>query len=124
MFEKEADSYVNGFLKLLDWKQFDQHDKVVMFSAFKDGAEFGYGKAKADLATAGKEMNVLIKWHKVADGDLPKEEKLYLATTKEGSLILAYYNGIYWETKYNTNVMGHALEVILAWCELPKYTEE
>jgi hypothetical protein len=117
MFEKEADSYANGFLKLLDWKQFDQHDKVVMFSAFKDGAEFGYNKAKKDI-------NVATRWHKVADGDLPKEKKLYLATTKEGSLILAYYNGTYWETKYNTNVMGHALEIIVAWCELPKYTEE
>lgn len=49
MFEKEADSYANGFLKLLDWKQFDQHDKVIMFSAFKDGAEFGYNKAKKDI---------------------------------------------------------------------------
>jgi len=112
MFEKEADSYANGFLKLLDWKQFDQHDKVVMFSAFKDGAEFGYNKANAT------------RWHKVADGDLPKEKKLYLATTKEGSLILAYYNGTYWETKYDMSANGHAVEVILAWCELPEFKEE
>lgn len=90
------------------------------------GLKAGKDMADADLATVAYMQGAeryKTKWHKVSDGDLPKEKKLYLATTKEGSLILAYYNGTYWETKYNTNVMGHALEIIVAWCELPIFKE-
>ena len=64
------------------------------------------------------------KWHKVADGDLPNENKLYLVATREGGLIISYYNGAYWETRYNISAFGHAVEFVIAWCEIPQYTEE
>lgn len=94
--------------------------------AFIAGFKAGKDMAEADLATVaymqGAERNKT-KWHKIDDGDLPKEKKLYLATTMEGGLILAYYNGLHWETKYDISASGHAVDVIFAWCELPKYKE-
>lgn len=106
MFEKEAEEY--GLSQAL-WCESDADD---LKDAFIAGAELGYSKA-------GK-----LQWHKIADRDFPKEKKLYLATTKEGRLILTYYNGMYWETRYNMGAMGHAVEVVFAWCELPKMSLE
>ena len=65
-----------------------------------------------------------LKWHKVADGDLPIEKKLYLVAIKENGLAISYFNGIHWETKYNLGDYGHLVEKVIAWCEIPKYTEE
>ena len=64
------------------------------------------------------------KWHKVADGDLPKENKLYLVAIKDNGLAIAYFNSRHWETKYNLGDFGHCVETVIAWCEIPQYTEE
>lgn len=76
---------------------------------------FGGGK-NAYLAglKAGKP-----KWHKVADGDLPKEEAEYLVIfesdrTKYTGLEIYYPDIEEWST----------ICTIVAWCEIPKYTEE
>ena len=62
------------------------------------------------------------KWHKVADGDLPKENKRYLCKIKEfvGSGIS--YECFDYDTEYSSwkNTCGD----VIAWCEIPKYTEE
>ena len=115
MFEKEADSYANGFLKLLDWKQFDQHDKVVMFSAFKDGAEFGYNKAKKDI-------NVATRWHKIADGDYPPIENDYCSINVwTDKCDIAYY--VYNYNCWCVEPSGAVIEPPIAWCELPIFKE-
>lgn len=67
------------------------------------------------------------KWHKVADGDLPKETGEYL--TNIGVLIWDYYaDGRYgWHTPFCAacdccdNVDS---DEVVAWCEIPEYTEE
>lgn len=64
------------------------------------------------------------KWHKVADGDLPKENKLYLVAIKDNGLAIAYFNSLHWETKYNLGGFGHCVETVIAWCEIPLYKEE
>lgn len=64
------------------------------------------------------------KWHKVVDGDLPKENNLYLVAIKDNGLAIAYFNGLHWETKFNLGDFGHCLETVIAWCEIPEYTEE
>lgn len=64
------------------------------------------------------------KWHKVAHGDLPKENNLYLVAIKDNGLAIAYFNGLHWETKFNLGDFGHCLETVIAWCEIPEYTEE
>ena len=53
MFEKEAEEY--GLSQAL-WCTSDSDD---LKDAYKDGAEFGYNKAGADLATARKENAIL-----------------------------------------------------------------
>lgn len=57
------------------------------------------------------------KWHKVADGDLPKDENDVLVYLGEDwRMCVGRYFPKYkaWETGCDT----------IAWCEIPKYTEE
>ncbi len=67
------------------------------------------------------------KWHKVADGDLPKRVDDYV--TNIGVLTYDHYgNGVYkWHTPF-CKACAYADEVsdneVIAWCEIPKYTEE
>ena len=56
-------------------------------------------------------------WHKVADGDLPKDENDVLVYSgKDWRMCVGRYSPKYkaWETGCDT----------IAWCEIPKYTEE
>lgn len=64
------------------------------------------------------------KWHKVADGDLPKEYKIYLVAIKDNGLAIAYFNGRHWVTKYNLGDFGHCVETVIAWCEIPTFTDK
>lgn len=61
------------------------------------------------------------QWHKVADGDLPKENKLYFVAIKDNGCAIAYFNGLHWETKYNLGDFGHLVETVIAWCEIPTF---
>lgn len=57
------------------------------------------------------------KWHKVADGDLPKDENDVLVYSGEDwRMCVGRYSPKYkaWEAGCDT----------IAWCEIPKYTEE
>lgn len=63
------------------------------------------------------------EWHKVADGDLPKENKLYLVQIKDNGLAIAYFNGRHWETRYNLGESGHCVETVIAWREIPTFEE-
>ena len=67
------------------------------------------------------------KWHKVADGDLPEAEnhfwsRIVLLQTNKGSSIIGFYdhaNKAFYEKSTDDVVFG-----VIAWCEIPKYTEE
>ena len=63
MFEKDANDSFNCKKVLYKWET----DKRSYIDGFKDGAEFGYNKAK---------------WHYVKYGDLPKDDKQYLVFTR------------------------------------------
>lgn len=62
------------------------------------------------------------KWHKVADGDLPNENKRYLCKIKGfvGSGIS--YECFDYDTEYSS--WKNACGDVIAWCEIQKYTEE
>lgn len=67
------------------------------------------------------------KWHNVVDGDLPKEEshywsKLVLFQTNKGNLYIGFfdYANKAWYEKLNDDIIFG----VIAWCEIPKYTEE
>ena len=125
MFEKEAEEYVRKIRHaVINWGGTEPHDVVNWSSAkpeerfyneikFKQaylaGAEFGYNKAN--------------EWHKVADEDLPKENKLYLVQIKDNGLAIAYFNGRHWETRYNLGESGHCVETVIAWREIPTFEE-
>lgn len=69
------------------------------------------------------------KWHKISDGDLPEEEGEYLVCyeTDDGNyrntFILNYTEydeSLHWcDEAFETYDEG-----VIAWCEIPKYTEE
>ena len=110
MFEKEAEEYatreccmtcnnINHFCK----------EKCECWTFAKKGVEFGYNKAN--------------EWHKVADEDLPKENKIYLVEIKDNGLAIAYFNGRHWETRYNLGESGHCVETVIAWREIPTFEE-
>ena len=60
-----------------------------------------------------------LKWHKVADGDLPKEDTTVL-TCYQGRYAILYDVDYY----CNKCFKWKDLRDIIAWCEIPKYTEE
>ena len=89
-----------------------------------NGYALGCTKSPFEVAKegflAGLKVGRQEKWHKVADGDLPKENKLYLVEIKDNGLAIAYFNGRHWETRYNLGEPGHCVETVIAWCEIPK----
>ena len=55
------------------------------------------------------------KWHKVKSGDLPPEDTKVLAFMAGGEVCIAHF--------YRKNVWDK-IGIVIAWCEIPKYTEE
>ena len=77
MFEKEAQ---RSFDELDDWGIGDDWSIEKSYvNGFSNGAEFGYNKAN--------------EWHYVKDGDLPKEDDVYLIYTTKGVLLGHYEQG-------------------------------
>lgn len=90
MFEKEAEEWVENNLHSTE------EDYI---KAFKDGATFGYNKAN--------------EWQFVKDGDLPKEEKEYLAIYESDH---TKYIGI--ESYYPDTKEWSTICKIIAWKEI------
>ena len=117
MFEKEAEEWAKENMDCVktenclnqDCNYFSDEERIIAKSAFEEGAALGYNKAN--------------EWHKVADGDLPKENKLYLVQIKDNGLAIAYFNGRHWETRYNLGESGHCVETVIAWREIPTFEE-
>jgi len=69
---------------------------------------------------AGKDMDVsTTKWHKVADGDLPKEEAEYLVIFESDGTKYIGIESYYPDTKEWSTVCK-----IVAWCEIPRIEDE
>ena len=94
-------------------------------AGFKAGRETEREYVRNNAFTSMKEQRLFPfgKWHKVADGDLPKENKLYLVQIKDNGLAIAYFNGRHWETRYNLGEPGHCVETVIAWREIPTFEE-
>ena len=92
---------------------------------------------------AGKDTNVSTKWHKVADGDLPKGEKYGKNSIHRNIYLKDRYGNLYTGNYYPKDETHaedcFAVEVlewgfqgsqfckrgqIAEWCEIPQYTEE
>lgn len=100
MFEKEAKLYRLDFLtkELLPRKTVEE--------VWKDGAEFGYDKAK--------------EWHYAKDGDLPKDDiKLAIIEIDDcGYLLCNYRNGFWYDTNSGATCAEWITNNIIAWKEI------
>ena len=107
MTDKEmAEEYCNKlFAEKVKNEDYDEYGRLLYRS-----------KEIRDAFLAGLEAG-RPKWHKVADGDLPKDENDVLVYSGEDwRMCVGRYSPKYkaWETGCDT----------IAWCEIPKYTEE
>lgn len=59
------------------------------------------------------------KWHKVADGDLPKHEVNVLVLFNKQCVDIAHYNYDYKEWHFADSIVRD----VIAWCEIPRYAE-
>ena len=99
--------------------------KEAYLAGFKVGREIEKEYVRNNAFTSMKEQGLFPfgKWNRISDGDLPKENKLYLVEIKDNGLAIAYFNGLHWETRYNLGDSGHCVETVIAWCEIPKFEE-
>ena len=95
MFEKEAEEAGNE--KIKGNYQFARCARKSYKDGFKDGVEFCYNKAN--------------EWHKVADGDLPKDARYVWTNVGAG-----YHDDDGWWDDFGR------LQNVIAWCE-PKFEE-
>ena len=99
--------------------------KQAYLAGLKAGRETEREYVKNNAFTSMKEQGLFPfgKWHKVADGDYPPYDKCNCSInvfTNSGHI--AYYN-------YDDECWIEVFSVIeinppIAWCEIPKYTEE
>ena len=102
MFEKEAEEYVRKIrYDVINWDGAEPEERFYNEIKFKQaylaGAEFGYSKAN--------------EWHKVADGDLPKDARYVWTNVGAG-----YHDDDGWWDDFGR------LQNVIAWCE-PKFEE-
>ena len=94
--------------------------------AFLVGLKAGRDMAEADIATIAYMQGAeryKPKWHKVADGDYPPVEVGNYSVdvwTDRGDIAYYVYSNNCWCVEPSTE----KIEPPVAWCEIPKYTEE
>lgn len=104
---------------------FPRYFKKAFLAGLKAGREVEKEYVKNNAFTSMKEQGLFPfgKWHKVADGDLPKNRRnvyvVYLNGYNEIEKTIASFRHKFWVFD------GHKTECeIIAWCELPKYMEK
>ena len=137
MFEKEAEEYADK-----DFGMYEptDHERYAKETDWRNGAEFGYNKAKVEvedsyreslcnselnLASVTEHLEELEKaneWHFVKDGDLPKDEDWKWCVSYRGYYYVAKYEEMFgcWTNQEYSEVMQP-----YAWKEivLPKEIE-
>lgn len=114
MFEKEAEDWIKNNL---------HNTEEDYIKAFKDGAEFGFRKGiKAKINTTTiSDCPIKKQWHKVADVDLPTEEKKYLLKFNDGTIDVLYV-GI--DGNLNPFILTRECfnfyKDVEKWCEIPE----
>jgi hypothetical protein len=98
-------------------KEFPKAPRGALKQAFLAGFEAGKDMAEADIAAVAYQQGAeryKTRWHKVADGDLPKGEDAVLIYWKAGGT--RCFSAV---EPYKITEDIH----IIAWCEIPKYEE-
>lgn len=83
------------------------------------GKEIEKEYVKNNAFTSMKEQGLFPfgKWHKVADGDLPNDDRI--VSDQEGNNVRYVKRLNKWFCRHRT-----CEAEVIAWCEIPKYTEE
>ena len=102
-------------------------DEELVAEYLKDDSKYLIEDAEGNLINITKKVREAFlagrpKWHKVADGDLPKENKRYLCKIKEFVGGGISYECFDYDTEYSS--WKNACGDVIVWCEIPKYTEE
>ena len=126
--EEMADQYIQNDALFVNNKVTIKSVKL----AFLAGLEAGKDMAEADLATVAYMQGAeryKPKWHKVADGDLPKKEQLGKSFTVAfafNEMTHEYYSFDCAEYidkgKFCTHTNND--DKVIAWCEIPKFEEK
>ena len=138
MFEKDAEEYAENTIENWNYRFSDEIEYKIK-QTFKDGAEFGYNKAKEELEEKYKEticnseMNLnsvterleelekANEWHYVKDGDLPTTVgRRFLVSNRYCSMI-GYWNG---KTFVSADEDDTEIASPIAWCEIPTFDKE
>ena len=88
----------------------------------------GYNEAQNTITQCNRSALSGVKWHKVADGDLPDTDRTVLAVTQIGGNPNYAYLASYREDTelkwacWKNNMQREVVEPI-AWCEIPTFTE-
>ena len=123
MFEKEAEERAKDYTE-------NKERQVAYKCGFLDGADYNKANEWHNLRKNPNDLperKQVPQWHKVADADLPEAENHFwsrtvLIKTNKGSSIIGFYdhaNKAWYEKSTDDIVYG-----VIAWCEIPKYTEE
>lgn len=94
--------------------------------SFLDGLKTGKDMAEADIATVAYMQGAeryKPKWHKVADGDYPPMEKgnyTINVLTDKGDIAYYSYDFDCWIAEPSST----EIDTPVAWCEIPRFTEE
>lgn len=127
MFEKEAEEYVKHWIV-------DEDDNALMQEAYKDGAEFGYNKAKEDADKMKSqflelcnlkdmridELEKVNEWHYVKD-ELPSESAMLLLARKTINgvqALIGYYRSNQFEIFNEKSCVMQNIDSVYAWKEI------
>ena len=126
-FEKEAEEYVKHWIV-------DEDDNALMQEAYKDGAEFGYNKAKEDADKMKSqflelcnlkdmridELEKVNEWHYVKD-ELPSESAMLLLARKTINgvqALIGYYRSNQFEIFNEKSCVMQNIDSVYAWKEI------
>lgn len=109
-----------------DYKLAEEVIKPIYHNAIKN--DFSFAKYGVECYLAGLKAG-RPKWHKVADGDLPKEDKSIMIYAKLADGVAVgkrRKQGKVYEWYFATYDGTFCLrdKEVIAWCEIPQYTEE
>lgn len=119
MFKKEIEEYVNN-IKNPEIKTYSVSDiKQAFLAGVKAGREAEREYVKNNAFTSMKEQGLFPfgKWHKIADGDLPKDDRI--VSDQNGNNVKYVKHRKMWFYRHRTCEAN-----VIAWCETPKYTEK
>lgn len=98
---------------------FPRYFKKAFLAGLKAGREVEKEYVKNNAFTSMKEQGLFPfgKWHKVADGDLPKDDRI--VSDQEGNNVKYVKRHNKWFYRHRTCEAN-----VIAWCEIPKYMEK